>query len=151
MTIYFLHVILAFTAIALLVVPGLMLEMVARTRDVAFIRRMYALGSFHGRIGGPFAVLTAIAGFIVAWRLEIPLNAGWLLAAYVVFILVMAIGIGYHSRRELQIAALAQASPVDTPSPELAAVIDDRMTTPMLWVSALLWIALIWLMVAKPF
>lgn len=151
MTIYFLHVLLAFAAVALLVVPGLMLEMVAHTRDVAFIRRMYELGSFHGRIGGPLALLTAIVGFIVAWRLAIPLTAGWLIAAYVVFVLVMAIGIGYHTRRELRIAGLAQASPVDAPSPELAAAIDDRMASPMAWLSALLWAGLIWLMVAKPF
>lgn len=151
MTIYFLHVLLAFAAIALLVVPGLMLEMVAHARDVAFIRRMYALGGFHGRIGGPLALLTAIVGFIVAWRLGIPLNAGWLIAAYVVFVVVMAIGIGYHTRRELRIAGLAQASPVDAPSPELAAAIDDRMASPMAWLSALLWAGLIWLMVAKPF
>ena len=151
MWMYFLHVLLAFTAIALLVVPGLMLEMVARTRDVAFIRRMYALSSFHGRIGGPMALLTAIVGFVVAWRYGIPLNSRWLVAAYVAFILVMALGIGYHTRRELRVAALAQASPVDAPSPELAAAIDDRLATPMSWLSGLLWVALIWLMVVKPF
>jgi hypothetical protein len=151
MTIYFLHVLFAFTAIALLVVPGLMLEMVAHTRDVGLIRRMYALGSFHGRIGGPLALLTAIVGFIVAWQSGIPLNSGWLVAAYVAFVLVMALGIGYHTRRELRIAGLAKASPVDAPSPELAAAIDDRIATPMNWVSGLLWAAIIYLMVAKPF
>lgn len=151
MTVYFLHVLLAFAAIALLVVPGVMLEMVARTRDVGLIRRMFALGSFHGRIGGPLALLTAIVGFVVAWRYGIPFNAGWLLAAYVIFVLVIAIGIGYHTRRELLIAKLAQASPLDAPSPELAAAIDDRMATPMNWLSGLLWVAIIWLMVAKPF
>jgi uncharacterized membrane protein len=151
MTIYFLHVLLAFTAIALLVVPGLMLEMVAHTRDVGFIRRMYALGGFHGRIGGPLALLTAIVGFVAAWQLGIPLNSGWLIAAYVAFVLVMALGIGYHTRRELRIASLAQASPENAPSPELAAAIDDRLATPMNWISGLLWAVIIWLMVAKPF
>lgn len=151
MTIYFVHVLFAFAAIALLVVPGLMLEMVAHTRDVALIRRLYALGSFHGRIGGPLALLTAVVGFIVAWQLGIPLNSGWLIAAYVAFVLVMALGIGYHTRRELSIAALAKASPENAASPELVAAIDDRMATPMNWLSALLWAAIIWLMVAKPF
>src|SRR5215472_14521335 len=111
MTIYFLHVLFAFAAIALLVVPGLMLEMVAHTRDVGLIRRMFALGSFHGRIGGPLALLTAIV-------------------AYVAFVIVMALGIGYHTRREVRIASLARASPDNAPSPELAAAIDDRLATP---------------------
>jgi uncharacterized membrane protein len=149
-TIYFLHVLLAFTTIAFLIVPGLMLEMVARTRDVALIRRMYALGSFHGRLGGPLAFVTAIVGFIVAWQMGIPLNASWLIVAYAAFVLVVALGIGYHSRRELRIAALAQASP-DAASPELGTAIDDRLATPLSWVSALLWAVIIWLMVAKPF
>jgi len=56
-TIYFLHVLFAFAAIAFLVVPGLMLEMAARTRDVPFIRRAFQLGKFHGQIGGPLALL----------------------------------------------------------------------------------------------
>lgn len=43
-TIYFLHVLLAFTAIAFLIVPGWMLEMAAHTRDGIFIRRAYRLG-----------------------------------------------------------------------------------------------------------
>jgi uncharacterized membrane protein len=150
-TIYFLHVILAFTTIALLIVPGIMLEMVAHTRDVALIRRMYAIGQFHAKIGGPLSFLTAIVGFIAAWLLSIPLNSGWLIAAYVLFVIVAALGIGYHMRREQRIAALAQASPDGAPSPKLTAVIDDRMAMPLSWLSALLWAAIIWLMVAKPF
>jgi uncharacterized membrane protein len=149
--IYFLHVLLAFTTIALLVVPGIMLEMVAHTRDVGLIRRMYALGSFHGRFGGPLALVTAIVGFIVAWQLGVPLTSGWLIATYVAFVVVIALGIGYHTRRELRIAALAKASPDNAPSPELAAAIDERIATPMNWVSGLLWAAIIWLMVARPF
>jgi uncharacterized membrane protein len=149
--IYFLHVLFAFTTIALLVVPGIMLEMVAHTRDVPLIRRMYALGRFHGAIGGPLSLVTAIVGLIVAWQLAIPLNSGWLITTYAVFVLVVGLGIGHHMRREQRIAALAQASPDNAPSPELAAAIDDRIATPMNWLSGLLWVAIIWLMVAKPF
>jgi uncharacterized membrane protein len=150
-TIYFLHILFAFAAIAFLVVPGLMLEMAAHTRDVPFIRRVYQMGKFHGQIGGPLALLAAIVGLVVAWRSGIPLTSGWLVATYAVFVIVMALGIGYHSRREIRIGALAQASPDGTPSAELAAAIDDPMSQPANWVSGLLWILLIWLMVAKPF
>jgi uncharacterized membrane protein len=148
--VYFLHVLLAFIAIAFLVVPGLILEMAARTKDVPFIRRLFRLASFHGRVGGTIALLTAIVGFIVAWRVGTPLNAGWLIAAYVVFVAVLALGIGYHGRREMRIAALAAISPDDAPSPELAAAIDDPLAVPIFWASGILWILLIWLMVARP-
>jgi uncharacterized membrane protein len=150
--VYFLHVLLAFTAIAFLVVPGLILEMAARTKDVPFIRRLFRLASFHGRVGGMIALLTAIVGFIVAWRVGIPLNAGWMIAAYVVFVVVVVVlGMGYHARREMRIAALAEVSPDDAPSPELAAAIDDPLAVPIFWASGILWILLIWLMVARPF
>jgi len=149
--VYFLHVLLAFTAIAFLVVPGLILEMAARTKDVPFIRRLFSFAAFHGRIGGIVSLLTAIVGFIVAWRLGIPLNAGWLIAAYVVFVVVVILGIGYHARREMLIATLAAASPEDAPSPELVAAIDDPLAVPVFWASGVLWILLIWLMVARPF
>jgi uncharacterized membrane protein len=150
-SIYFLHVLLAFAAIAFLVIPGLMLEMAARTRDVIFIRRAFALGKFHGQIGGPTAILTAIVGFIIAWRSQIPLASGWLIVAYVAFVLVIVLGIGYHARRELRIGELAQKSPETAPSAELSAAIDDPTSVPAMWVSAVLWVAIIWLMVAKPF
>ncbi|HEY6326077.1 MAG TPA: DUF2269 family protein [Candidatus Cybelea sp.] len=150
-TVYFFHVLFAFAAIAFLVVPGAMMEMAAHTRDVPFIRRMYQMGKFHGQIGGPLALLAALVGLFAAWRLGIPWTSGWLVAAYVVFALIMLLGIGYHTRREIRIGALAQASPDAAPSPELAAVIDDPLSRPVLWASGLLWILLIWLMVAKPF
>jgi Predicted integral membrane protein (DUF2269) len=125
--------------------------MAATPRDVPFIRRAYQIGKFHGQIGGPLALLAAIAGLFVAGRSGVSLTSGWLVAAYVAFVLVMALGIGYHTRREIRIAALAQTSPPGEPSPELAAAIDDPLSRPANWASALLWILLIWLMVAKPF
>ena len=148
---YVLHVLFAVAAIGLLVVPGLMLDMVAHTRDVPLIRRMYQLGSFHGKIGGPLAVLTALVGLIAAWRMGIPLNTGWLVAGYIAFALILAIGFGYFMRRELTIGALALTSPDAAPSPELDDVIRDPWSTPMFWTSGLLWAFLIWVMTARPF
>jgi hypothetical protein len=148
---YFLHVLFAFVAISLLVVPGLILEMAAHTRDVPFIRRIYQLMSFHGKIGGPVAILTALLGLVAVWRSNMSFGAGWLIAGYVVFALIMALGFGYHMLREIRIAALAQKSPDAAPSPDLAAAISDPLAVPLLWVSTLLWTFLIWLMSAKPF
>jgi uncharacterized membrane protein len=151
MGIYFLHVLFAFAAIAFLVVPGTMMEMAAHTRDVPFIRETFKLGKFHAQVGGPLALLAAVVGLILAWRSGVGLTAGWLVASYIVFVLIMVLGIGYHARREMRIGSLAQASPDGAPTPELAAAIDDPFSRPAAWASALLWILLIWLMVAKPF
>lgn len=145
------HVVLAFAAIAFLIVPGAILEKIAHTKDVPFIRKAFALGIFHGQIGGPLAMAVALLGVVVAWRGGIPLSSGWLIAAYVTFAVVMGIGIGYHARRETRIAALARSSPDAAPSAELAAEIDDPLARPLFWASALLWTFLIYDMVAKPF
>jgi uncharacterized membrane protein len=150
-TVYFLHVLVGFAAVAFLVVPGWTLEKIAHTRDVPFIRRSYRIGKINGRIGGPLALLAAILGLITAWRYGFPLTSGWLVATYVVFVLVVALGTGYHARRVNRIEALAQTSPDAAPSPELAAAIDDPLSVPANWTSLVLWILLIWLMVAKPF
>ena len=145
------HVLVAVAAISFLVVPGAMLVSAARTRDVAFIRRVFALGAFHGQVGGALLLLAGILGLIVAIVAGIPLGAGWLIASYVVYALLVILGIGYHARWEMRVAKLAQASPDAEPSPELAALIDDPLQTPMLWLSALLWVSIVYLMVAKPF
>jgi len=151
MVILAVHVLIAFAAIAFLVVPGWMLFAAARSRDVAFIRRTFALGAFHGRIGGPLALLAGLLGFGAAPAMGVPLNAGWLVASYVVYAAAMAVGIGYHMRWEIRVAKLAQASPDGTASGELAEAIADPLGMPMFWLSAVLWIALIYLMVARPF
>lgn len=146
-----LHVLLAFAAVALLIVPGLFLEYVAHTRDVPFIRKAFRLMSFHGRIGGPVALLILPVGIWAAIVYGIPLTSRWLVASYVIYALLMISGIGYHSRREITIGKLSAVSPDGAPSPELEKAIGDPKAGIMMTVSLLMWICLIWLMVAKPF
>jgi hypothetical protein len=145
-----LHVLAAFVAVAFLIVPGLILEIVGHTHDVVLIRKTYALASFHGKVGGPFAILLLLLGIAAAMVNGLPLTLPWLIASYVLFALLMAAGFGFHMPRELRIAALSQTSPDAAPSPELAAAIDAPLAKPMLWVSAALWIALIVIMVVRP-
>lgn len=147
---YTLHVLAAFVAVAFLVVPGLILELVGRTHDVVLIRKTYALASFHGRVGGPFSILILLFGIWAAVANGIPLGTTWLVISYVLYAILAGTGFGYHMRRELRIAGLSQTSPDSAPSPELAAAIDDPLATPMLWVSGILWIALIVVMILRP-
>ncbi|HEU5479871.1 MAG TPA: hypothetical protein VFU90_08575 [Candidatus Tumulicola sp.] len=147
---YTLLVLAAFVAVAFLVVPGLILELVGRTHDVVLIRKTYALASFHGRVGGPFSILILLFGLWAAVANGIPLGTTWLVISYVLYAILAGTGFGYHMRRELRIAGLSQTSPDSAPSPELAAAIDDPLATPMLWVSGILWIALIVVMILRP-
>lgn len=149
--VYVLHVLLAFAAIAFLVVPGAFLESVARTRDVPLIRKTFGLMSFHGKIGGPLAILLLPIGIWLAVLYGIPLTSGWLIASYVLYALVVGIGVGYHSRRERTIGLLSAKSPEGAPTAELSTALDDPLALPMNVASAVLWTLLIWLMAARPF
>jgi uncharacterized membrane protein len=115
------------------------------------IRAAYAIAAMRGKIFGPLAVVTALIGFWVASTTGIPLNSGWLVASYVVFVVLMLIGFGFHARKEVSIYNLAMASPENAPSAELNAAIHDPLEVPMGIASTLLWIALFYLMIAKPF
>ena len=97
-------------------------------------------------------VAFAAVGFLVVrGRCWLPHRARKTFRSSVAFGAMLVIGIGYHMRWEIRVLKLALASPDDAPSTELTAAIDDTLGVPMLWVSALLWIAIVYLMVAKPF
>jgi hypothetical protein len=145
------HVFLAFTAVAFLLVPGYLLAAVARTDDVKSIRRIFSVGMFHGRVGGIIGVLTAIFGLAAAPFYGIPYNAGWMIASYVLFAAILAIGIGYHARWEMRVLALANQSPADAPSAELRAAIHDRLNPVMGGITTLLFAAILFLMLTRPF
>jgi len=81
----------------------------------------------------------------------LPYNPPWVCVAYCTVAALLGIGFGFHMRRELLITALAQTSPDDAPSPELSAALNDRLAIPLLWVSAALWLFLLWVMIEKPF
>jgi hypothetical protein len=147
----FIHVLFGFTAVALLIVPGLICEMAAHTTDVVFIRKLFQISAFHGRLGGPIALLTGILGLVAAWLNGIPLNSGWLIAAYITFVALFAIGSGFHGRYEIRVGMLAAACPDDKCSPELLTAIHNPLCRPMFLVSLSLWVFMIFLMVTKPF
>jgi hypothetical protein len=137
-------------AVAFLIVPGVILDMIAHTRDVGLIRKTYAIAIFHGRVGGPIALLTIILGLVIVWMKGISFTAPWLVVSYVLVVAMLALGFGYHAPREIKIAGLARSSPDTAPSPELAAAIDDPKAMMMTWISAALWTAIILVMILRP-
>lgn len=145
------HAILGIFAFGALQFPGLFFAQVAKSENVGAIRSAYAVAATRGKIFGPLAMVVALVGFGVAAMRGIPLNSGWLIASYVDFVLLMGLGFGYHARTEVKIYNLAMASSLDAPSPELKSAIHDPLEMPMGIVSMVLWIALFYLMIAKPF
>ena len=146
-----LHGIAGIVAFGMLVFPGIYFDRIARTGNIPAIRSAFGIAVIRAKIGGPLALATGLFGLWIAYKAGYSLTAGWLIASYIVFVVVMAIGIAYHSRWEQKTLALAQASPDAAPSAELRAHLESGTNSLLSVVSALLWVSLFYLMIARPF
>lgn len=145
------HAILGIFAFGALQFPGMYFSQIAASQNVGAIRQAFPIATTRGKIFGPMTIVVALLGFWVASVRSIPLNSGWLIASYVTYVIMLVIGLGFHSRWEAKVNALAQASPLDAPSPELIAAINDPVEKALKWVSVAGWIALFYFMIVKPF
>lgn len=145
------HALLGIFVFGALMMPGVFFARIAHSGDVGAIRTAFSIANARGKVFGPLSLLVAILGFWTAYQMGVPLTSGWLIASYIVFVLLFGIGIGIHSRWEAKVFALAQASPLDAPSPALKAAVAAPFENAMHWVSIALWVALFYLMIAKPF
>jgi hypothetical protein len=152
MTIWqFLHIASMFSAVALFVGQGMLSAGIAQTGDVRAIRRTLAVEARFGPAGGVLFLAGIAFGFITALTGEFDLTAPWLVIAYALAAVVLVTGIAYHGPRGRKLQALAAASPEDEPSEALRALIGAPSARVVAVLDGLLWLALIYVMVAKPF
>jgi hypothetical protein len=148
----FLHIAAMFFAVALAISGEIVVRRVAGQRDVAAIRTtirtvkpLSGTGSTIFFVAGlAFGVLAALAG-------QIDLLAPWLISAYVAFGLAMLIGLTVTDPWVSRLEAAAAASGMDVPSDELVGVIDDARARAATAALMVLIVALIFIMVVKPF
>jgi hypothetical protein len=147
----FLHIAAMFAAVSVFLGQGLLSAGIARTGDVRAIRRALAAEARFQPAGGALFLLGIVFGFVTALTGEFDLTAPWLLIAYGLVVVVLATGIVYHGPRGRKLKALAEASPENEPSEALRALIDAPSARVVTAVDGLLWLALIYVMVVKPF
>jgi hypothetical protein len=147
----FLHIAAMFAAVSVFLGQGLLSAGIARTGDVRAIRRALAAEPRFQPAGGALFLLGIVFGFVTALTGEFDLTAPWLLIAYGLVVVVLATGIVYHGPRGRKLKALAEASPENEPSEALRALIDAPSARVVTVVDGLLWLALIYVMVVKPF
>ena len=145
-----LHILTMFVAFAFMTGTGIMLNAISRTRDVRAIRAAVNVGRPLTAAGSIVLLLGVVFGFATAAAIGFSLTSKWLLIAYVLVFLLVLIGIGVHRVWAERLAKAAAASSDDHASPELQAVIDDRLNAAAGPVSGLLWIAAIAIMVLRP-
>ncbi len=152
MTIWkFLHIASMFTAVSIFVGQGMLSGAVARSGDVLAMRRVLAAEDRFAPIGGAFFVLGVVFGFVTAIVGEFDLTQTWLVIAYVLALFILLMGFLYHAPQTQRLKVAAEASPDDHPSPELERLTHAGSVTAINMVDGLAWLAIIYLMVAKPF
>jgi hypothetical protein len=144
------HILVMFTAVSFSVGGGLVMGRIIRTADVPTIRRALAAASPVLRWIGALFGLGALLGLAAAFAGQFNVLAPWLIASYVLFVLAGYIGgnvVGAWMRR---VGMAAGQSPLEEPSPDLRAAIDDPRGRWGEWATWAILAVFIVLMVFKP-
>jgi len=147
----FLHIACMFLAVSIFVGQGMLSGTVARSGDVRAIRRVLAAEDRFAPIGGGVFLLGIVFGFVTAIVGDFDLTQTWLVIGYVLAALILVTAFVYHIPTATKLKALADASPDDEPSAELRAFVDAPIGRVVNVIDGVLWLALIYVMVAKPF
>jgi hypothetical protein len=145
------HVAAMFAAVSIFVGQGMLEGAVARSGDVRALRRVLAVEDRFAPIGGGIFLLGIGLGFVTAIVGEYDLTQPWLLIGYVLAAIILVNAFAYHIPTANKLKALSAASPDDEPSPELRAAIDAPIGAVMNVVDGVVWLALIFVMIVKPF
>jgi predicted integral membrane protein DUF2269 len=145
-----LHILAMFVAFAFTTGTGIVLSAIANNGDVRAIRAAAKATRPFQIAGGIILIIGLIFGFGAAQMAGFNLGARWLVVTYVCVALLLYFGLVVHRGWSAKLAAAAAASPENTPSAELLAVIGDPLVRIAGPVSGILWIAIIAMMVVKP-
>ena len=147
----FLHIACMFLAVSIFVGQGMLSGTVARSGDVRAIRRVLAAEDRFAPVGGGVFLLGIVFGFVTAIVGDFDLTQTWLVIGYVLAALILVTAFVYHVPTATKLKALADASPDDEASAELRAFVDAPIGRLVNVIDGVLWLALIYVMVAKPF
>ena len=145
----FLHIVSMFTSTTSMFAYEVAMYRAASRRDFALVRRLDTHRHGVEKVG----VLTLYAGvafgFVAALVGGFTLTAPWLLIAYALVVALFVVGAYIEGPYSAKLAAAIEASDA-APSAEIDALMRDPRRH-LAWVSALLYVAVIFDMVRKPF
>jgi uncharacterized membrane protein len=149
-TLKFLHIILAFLAVAVSVGPELLLHRIVKTGSVPAIRTAFGMMRPLGIAIPVLYLLTVIVGFMTAGKGGYSLGATWLVIAYVLYIVASALGGAIVGPWTASVAKAAATSPDGAPSEELRALLSSPRANLAMWGNFIVLLLLVADMVFKP-
>jgi uncharacterized membrane protein len=147
----FLHIAFMFVAVSIFIGQGMLSGAVARSGNVRALRGVLAAEDRFAPIGGAMFLLGVVFGFLTAITGDFDLTQTWLLIAYALTVFILVNGLTYHRSQAEKLKAAAAASPDDHPSDELRAIAGASSVAVVNTIDGLAWLAIIYVMVAKPF
>jgi uncharacterized membrane protein len=96
-------------------------------------------------------LLGVVFGFLTSITSDFALTQTWLLIGYALSLFILINGVTYHRSQAEKLKAAAAASSDDQPSDELRAIAGAPSVAVMNTIDGLAWLAVIYVMVAKPF
>jgi Predicted integral membrane protein (DUF2269) len=147
----FLHIASMFLAVSIFVGQGMLSGAMARSGDVRALRRVLAAEDRFAPVGGGIFLLGIVFGFVTAIVGDLDLTQTWLVIGYVLAAVILLNAFLYHVPQARRLEAAAGSSPDDRPSDELRALIEAPSGVWMNVFDGVVWLAIIYVMVAKPF
>jgi uncharacterized membrane protein len=147
----FLHIASMFVAVSIFVGQGMLSGAVARSGDVGAMRRVLAAEDRFAPIGGAMFLLGIVFGFLAATTGDLDLTETWLVIGYVLALFILVNGVTYHRRQAERLKAAVEAGAGDGASDDLRAIAGAPSAAVMNVIDGLAWLAIIYVMVAKPF
>jgi uncharacterized membrane protein len=143
----FLHIAAMFLAVSIFVGQGMLSGAVARSGDVAATRRVLSVEDRFAPVGGAMFLLGIVFGFVAGIIGDFDLTQTWLLIAYVLAAFILVNGLTYHRAQAEKFKAAADAGDGDG----VRALASAPSATLMNVIDGIAWLAIIYVMVAKPF
>lgn len=146
----FLHVLVMFAAVALAYGPAALMVVASRRGDVRSLRAISVTSERLGPAVGMAFALGIVLGFVAIFFHGFDPLQGWLVIGYALVVASLVMTFAFTNPWLKKVQAAAEASPDDTMSPELRAIVQSPRNQALLTVDALLIVALIADMVLKP-
>ncbi len=147
----FLHIASMFVSVSIFVGQGMLSGAVARSGDVGAVRRILAAEDRVAPIGGALCLLGIVFGFVTAITSDFDLTETWLLIGYALSLFILVNGVTYQWSQAEKLKAAAEAGSEDQPSEARRALAGAPSAAVMNTIDGLAWLAIIYVMVAKPF
>jgi hypothetical protein len=147
----FLHVLSMFAAVAATFGSAFLAHRAVATRHVPTIRGVFSMAKTLAQAGPIFFIVGLLFGLVAIFTQGLNPFRPWLLIAYVLFAIAMAVGIRIHAPYARAVGMAAEASPDAAPSPELNRAIDNPQETFAYWLDYAVVIVIIFDMITKPF